>query len=427
MAEARVYTVYEVFGMSRDVPPNYAVRTAVDAAFVDALTQDKHIVVHGSSKQGKTSLRKFNLSDGEHLVITCSNKWALRDLHTAILKAAGYVVEGTTTRTVGGDFKIRAEIKAGIKVPFVDVGGGGGTDVGHHTENKVEGRSLELDPTDVNDIITGLTEAETPKYIVLEDFHYLPEETQKDFAVALKAFHESSAFSFIVIGVWIDENRMTQHNGDLGGRVISVNVDKWDEDDLRRVISAGAELLDVEFDPSFIDAVVRSAMDSVWIVQEACKLACEAAGVFQTQNGKTQVTGDGVALVKQVVDSDSARFNGFLTHFADGFKATRLDMYRWLLYAVVTADPGSLESGISYNEISKVINAAHPEEKINLGNITLSLAAISTLQVNKLAVKPIVLDYDQTARRLAVVDRSFLVWLQHQQRSDLLETIGVEV
>ena len=137
------------------------------------------------------------------------------------------------------------------------------------------------------------------------------------------------------------------------------------------------------------------------------------------------MTGDGDALVKQVVDSDSARFNGFLTHFADGFKATRLDMYRWLLYAVVTADHGSLESGISYNEISKVINAAHPEEKVNLGNITLSLAAISTLQVNKLAVKPIVLDYDQTARRLAVVDRSFLVWLQHQERSDLLETIGV--
>ncbi|MBN9158340.1 ATP-binding protein [Microbacterium sp.] len=425
MAEARTYTVYEVFGMSRDVPPNYAVRADVDAAFVDALTQDKHIVVHGSSKQGKTSLRKFNLSEDEHLVITCSNKWALRDLHTAILKAAGYVVEGTTTRTVGGDFKIRAEIKAGLKIPFVEMGGAGGTDVGHHKENKVEGRSLELDPTDVNDIIAGLTEAETPKYIVLEDFHYLPEETQKDFAVALKAFHESSNFSFIVVGVWIDENRMTQHNGDLGGRVISVNVDKWNEDDLRRVISAGAELLRIEFDPVFVDTVVRSAMDSVWIVQEACKLACEAAGVFQTQGGNTTVTGDGDALVKQVVDSDSARFNGFLTHFADGFKATRLDMYRWLLYAVVTADHGSLESGISYNEISKVINAAHPEEKVNLGNITLSLAAISTLQVNKLAVKPIVLDYDQTARRLAVVDRSFLVWLQHQERSDLLETIGV--
>jgi hypothetical protein len=426
MAEAHGYTVYEVFGMSRDVPPNYAVRTAVDTAFVDALTQDKHIVVHGSSKQGKTSLRKFNLSDSEHLVITCSNKWALRDLHTAILKAAGYVVEGTTTRTVGGDFKIRAEIKAGIKVPFVEMGGGGGTDVGRHTENKVEGRSLELDPTDVNDIITGLTEAETPKYIVLEDFHYLPEETQKDFAVALKAFHESSAFSFIVVGVWIDENRMTQHNGDLGGRVISVNVDKWDEEDLRRVIFAGADLLRVEFDQDFLDALLRSAMDSVWIVQEACKLACEAAGVFQTQTTQTRVSGDGGALVKQVVDSDSARFNGFLTHFADGFKTGRLDMYRWLLYAVVTADPSTLESGISYNEISKVINAAHPEEKINLGNITLSLAAISKLQVNKLAVKPIVLDYDQTARRLAVVDRSFLVWLQHQQRSDLLETIGVE-
>ena len=40
------------------------------------------------------------------------------------------------------------------------------------------------------------------RYIVLEDFHYLPTEAQKDFAVALKAFHEASQICFIVVGVW---------------------------------------------------------------------------------------------------------------------------------------------------------------------------------------------------------------------------------
>ncbi|MEV5012549.1 hypothetical protein AB0K74_44980, partial [Streptomyces sp. NPDC056159] len=44
-----------------------------------------------------------------------------------------------------------------------------------------------------------------------------PEETQKDFAVALKAFHESSSFTFIVVGVWLQENGLVQFNGDLSG------------------------------------------------------------------------------------------------------------------------------------------------------------------------------------------------------------------
>ncbi|MBS3178358.1 MULTISPECIES: ATP-binding protein [unclassified Pseudoclavibacter] len=420
--------MYDVFGMSRDVPANYAVRQAVDKAFVDALTQDKHIVIHGSSKQGKTSLRKFNLGEGDHLVVTCSNKWALRDLHTAVLKAAGYVVEGTTTRTVSGDFKIRVEARAGIKVPLVgEFGGAAGTDAGHTEQTTQQGQALELDPNDVNDVISGLQNAEAPKYLVLEDFHYLPEDTQKDFAVALKAFHESSLYSFIVVGVWIDENRMTQHNGDLGGRVVSINVDKWREVDLREVVNEGARLLAIDFAPEFVDAVLESAMDSVWIVQEACKIACEAAGVFATMSDRTLVSADGTAIVKAVVDSDSARFNGFLTHFAEGFQSARLEIYRWLLYAVIMADSSQLEKGVSYGEISRAINDAHPEQKVNAGNITIALAAIARLQVNKLAVKPIVLDYDQTARRLAVVDRSFLVWLQHQDQSDLLEIIGVDV
>lgn len=419
-------SVYDVFGMSRDVPPNYVVRQAVDGAFVDALTQNKHIVIHGSSKQGKTSLRKYNLSTGEYIVVTCSNKWELRDLHTAILKAAGYVVEGTTTHTVNGGFKIRAEIKAGIKLPFVGLGGSGGTELEHDEATSVEGASLELDPSDVNDIITGLTSADAPRYIVLEDFHYLPEETQKDFAVALKAFHESSPYSFVVVGVWIDENRMTQHNGDLGGRVISVNVDKWTDEDIRRVIEEGGRLLNVTFTTGFIDAVVSSAKESVWIVQEACKIACEQAGVFKRPAVTAEVDADGAAIVKQVVDSDSARFNGFLTHFAEGFQAARLDIYRWILYTVIVFDPAALEGGISYPVISRTINESHPEGKVNAGNITIALAAVSRLQVNKLGLKPIVLDYDQTARRLAVVDRSFLVWMQHQDRSDLLATIGLD-
>jgi hypothetical protein len=45
---------------------------------------------------------------------------------------------------------------------------------------------------------------------------------------------------------------------------------------------------------------------------------------------------------------------------------------------------------------------------------------VASLQVGKTAIKPIILDYDETNRRRNVVDRSFLIWIQHQDRDELL-------
>jgi len=63
----------------------------------------------------------------------------------------------------------------------------------------------------------------------------------------------------------------------------------------------------------------------------------------------------------------------------------------------------------------------HPEgAALNLGNLTQALQATASLQVKK-DIKPIVLDYDQTNLRLSVVDRGFLIWIENQDRSELLE------
>jgi len=115
---------------------------------------------------------------------------------------------------------------------------------------------LELDPEDVNDIITAL--ADLKQFIVLEDFHYLPVETQKDFSVALKAFHEQSRLCFIIVGVWLEENRLTVYNGDLTGRIVSVNADTWTHEELRTVINTGEALLNVQFADSFKDILDSS-------------------------------------------------------------------------------------------------------------------------------------------------------------------------
>lgn len=410
----------DVFGVARELPKNYVVRDSVDQSLVDALARDQHIVIYGSSKQGKTCLRKYNLKADEYRLVTCGNKWTLSQLHSAILKEAGYVVEGSTTRTVTGELKVNAKLGGGFNIFGNKAQAEAGTEAGGTRERKIETAPLELDPADVNDIIAALEFAECPQFIVLEDFHYLPEETQRDFAVALKAFHEDSNFCFIVVGVWRDQNRLVQHNGDLTGRVVAIDADRWTVDELRDVIESGESYLNITFSDQFKNELLKGCFSNVFVVQESCRLACERAGVFGTMSDAVVIQADAAELIKEAVDAHSGRYTAFIINFALGFQTSQLEMFKWLLWPVLTADVEELERGLKYGYIRSALNDHHPAAPINAGNITQALQSVASLQVGRMGIKPIILDYDETNRRLSVVDRSFLIWLQHQDRSELL-------
>jgi hypothetical protein len=423
------HKVTDVYGTNREIPLNYVPRDKVDGALVDSLTRDKHIVVFGSSKQGKTSLRKYNLKDDEYIVVTCSNKWTLAELHAAVLKQAGYTIEQSTTRTVSGSNKINAKAGGKFRAGIVELQLGiGGENEQADSTSTVE-TSLELDPEDVNDIIRALQDIGFDAFIVLEDFHYLSEDTQRDFAVALKAFHEASPYCFIVVGVWLDENRMIQHNGDLTGRVVTVNADAWSTEELREVIAQGEELLNIGFDENFKAELVQGCFDSVYVVQEACYRACVASKIHATQENHCVVGLDlsAASVIKDVIDGESARYNSFLIGYSSGFMDTDLEMYRWILAAVLETPPQDLEEGLSYADLRKYMSENHPRgPSLNPGNLTQALLSTASLQVGKMKIKPIVLDYDQSGRRLNVVDRSFLIWLQYQNVEETLSLIDLE-
>lgn len=415
----------EVFGVSRDVPKNYVERSAVDTALLDALTEKKHIVIHGSSKQGKTNLWKNTLNPADYVRITCLNTWGLENIHEALLKAVGYRIERSTTQTHSGGASVHATLTGQLKVPLIGKAEAeGGMEGRFDTERARETAPLDLDLSDVNDVIEALSKAGAPPYLILDDFHYLPPDAQENFAIALKSFHEASDYTFLVVGVWLEENRLLQFNGDLGGRSVSINADRWSVDELTRVISEGERLLNVEFESGFRKELVESVNESVWVVQEACSQACKAAGVLESARLTVRVEGVARDLITQVVNQDSARYRGVLSRFVEGFQQTRLEMYRWIAFSALQLTPDELRSGIPLSQISAVINANHPERPVNAGNITQALKSTASLQVGKLKIKPIVFDYDETDRRLNVVDRGFLLWFEHQNRAELLAELG---
>ncbi len=413
----KTFTIDEVFGISRDLPLNYVDRTDVDEKLLENLTREKHIVVYGSSKQGKTSLRKHCLEESDYIVVQCSNKWSIEDILANILKRAGFKITQSEKKTISGKNKILASLSAS----FFGLGSKIGADQENAESAETTQSELELDPSDVNDVIDALRRINFEKYIVLEDFHYLSTEAQKDFSVSLKAFHEASKICFIVVGVWLEENRLIVFNGDLTGRLIAIDADKWTETELRRVIDSGAKLLNLTFDPVFEAELIKESYGSVYIVQETCRQACLLAGVRQTKAMPEQV-GAGVAtrdIVKAIADQQGGRYRSFLSQFAIGFQETQLEMYKWLLYPVLEANAEKLEMGFTYADLRRSVKEHHPRGKaLNLGNLSQALQSTASLQVTK-NIKPIILDYDQTNTRLNIVDRGFVIWLQNQDRLSL--------
>ncbi|MDA0242223.1 MAG: hypothetical protein OT477_02305 [Chloroflexi bacterium] len=420
MKDKNNFRANEVFGLSRDLPLNYITRETIDQALIDNLTRDKHIVIYGSSKQGKTSLRKYCLEDQDYIVVQCSNKWSLAELNAAILKQAGYEVTQSTTKTVSGRNRLMAKISAGLW------GLGNAEAEGERESENSKSTTitpLELDPEDVNDIIEALKNFK--KFIVLEDFHYLNIEAQKDFAVALKAFHEKSKLCFIIVGVWLEEGRLTVYNGDLTGRTVGINADKWTRQELKEVIVKGENLLNINFADEFKNSLLDECFDSVYIVQEACYKCCHDSGVFHTQEQHPPLTignnVDAKAIVKSVVNEQSGRYTSFISQFASGFQETNLQMYKWLLLPLLVSDVTRIEQGLRLAEIRKALQANHPSgSNLNVGNITQALQSTASLQVDK-DIKPIIIDYDQTNLKLNVVDLGFLIWLNNQDRNELLE------
>lgn len=347
-----MHTVDDVFGVVREVPLNYVPRVSVDQKLIDSLSRTKHIVIHGGSKQGKTCLRKHCLNDDDYIVVQCSNRWSVVDVNTNILKRAGFEVTQSSERSSSGRQKILAKFSA--KLAGLGIGLDGEKEELHG--DKVVTSPLTIDPEDVNDLIGALDSIGFSKFVVLEDFHYLSPESQQDFAIELKALHEGSGFCMIVVGVWLEENRLIVYNGDLTGRVIPIDADEWKAEELKEVIETGGRLLKVEFEDEFVEQLLEGCFDSVAIVQECCRRACHEAQVFKELDSSEKVhyAGSVDDLIRDVVNEQSGRYQAFITNFADGFQDTRLEMYRWLLWPVLTADPKQLESWIDLRGHTKI-------------------------------------------------------------------------
>jgi len=288
----------------------------------------------------------------------------------------------------------------------------------------MERKQFEIRINNPNDIIRVLSEADFHKYIVLEDFHYLSQDVQESISYDLKAFYDNSPYIFIIIGVWLESNRLLLYNGDLSGRINTISADSWKTNQLYDVIKAGEALLNIRFGDGVAKEIVLQSRRNVGLLQEIAYRLCEGYGVWRTQD-EYKIIGSRIdvrAVLNDIAEEQRPRFKNFIVQFSKGLTETKHQLYKWIMLFVLDSSIEDIVHGLHVDKIYCYINESHKNKySIQRNAVVHALENIYKVQ-DKHKVQPLIFNY--ASETLKVVDSNFLVFLSMQYKNELRDLLN---
>jgi hypothetical protein len=269
----------DVFGLNKaNNPASYVVRD-VETKFLAALkdTAVNAIVIYGMSKQGKSSLLRHALQ-GKDCIITDGNRGlSLEDLFHDLLHRAGFEYQ-------------QSEVNGEIRLSWF----WGGLGLGGRDKRT----PLPIRINNPASVATYLAEFRKKPIIVVDQFHTLDVDVQRQFASAIATF-AGQGCKIIVIGTWTDSGYLIKYNTNLIGNVREFSFEEWTPADLHAVLNTGLPLLNLgELSEGVRRSLVARSAGNVALLQELtkfCLLPFEEEGKIEKAVGKLDVARVGAA------------------------------------------------------------------------------------------------------------------------------------
>lgn len=425
-----MHQTVDVFGVRSKLIKSYIEREDVDSRFKDALKSGNEVIVYGSSKQGKTSLILKHLDEDQYIKVECSPQTTPVDIYKSVLRQIGVTfIESETTDAsyehggkVGGSFR--------VKIPFFGDTKASGEiqDKSTNNSSKIESH-VEYNLTLAQDVSELLKVNNFNKFIVLENFHYLPHEVQQTLAYDLRIFQDHH-YIFVVLGIWREANRLVQFNGDLLDRVTEVAVEPWEKPDFLKVIAKGEELLNVDF--SYVKGrLVDESFDSIGVVQEICKLCCQLAGVNSTADEPVVIKEEHLqqAMGKKAEEYGVRHIRNFESFVdirvrvsAQSGKPSLAYPY-YFIRLLLTEEFENIQRGMTRGYLLEAIrNIHHRPDDVRSSDLGQFLHNLTQHQIGK-GIQPPFVDYDRGGKVLKIIDSSLYFFLKHCDREEIADDI----
>lgn len=416
----KVISGQSVFGVkgSGTIPKTYFERS-VDKQFSSYMKRvdndRKHIIIYGSTQQGKTSLIRNYINKNsidDYLEIKCGHDWTVYTVHVMLLKrlfknSTIYVSEHSTS---SAQRKVILEID----------------------QKPLEKITREINANDINDVIELINnppaESSTTikKWIVLENFHFLSQIEQVKLVSTLRDIYESTNIRFIIIGMWLSTNRIGSLSNQLNGKYEEINIHIWELEDIKSVISKGEKELSVSFG-ALKEKIASMSQGSIYLAQRVCEEVCNNSDILtNTDFDENEVDID--TIIKEIVHNDYRYYFNILVGLIGRYKFETDEVIQLVIsYILSAADTKELEEGIEFENIETYVRKRHSSSsQLSSLDIINKLASLYSLQVknNPMAI---ILEYAVFEMKLKILERGFILWVTNQEnREQLLTRLGID-
>lgn len=427
----------QVFGVSRDQVATYIERETVDQALNSALKETRQIIIYGSSKQGKTSLLNRHVEQKNRVIVHCGPTMTAEDIYRSFLRQQGVEIVTEKSSGTSRDMGTSISAKFTAMIPFFGEGSAetkGDIKAGTKQDEKIKAIEFNLaNAQDVGELLQQVGGSRMYFY-VLENFHYLTDDVQRQMAFDLRTFEEMR-IRFVILGVWRERNRLVQYNGDLQDRIAEVPVEPWEVSDFQRIVDKGSEILRVTFSPEVGERIFTEAHGSVAVVQELLKKICQRAGITESiPNENAKVYLADIAQLENAIDDKvaeyAARHVRSLESIAAGSRARRtteetsaLFLPYHLVRVMVHCTYNELKDGIERKTLLQLIQGKHrTPDNVRTSDVTGMLSRLAALQANQNIVPPL-FDFDPGTRRVKVVDSTLYFFIDNCDPEEVMAEI----
>jgi hypothetical protein len=418
-------TTQEVFGSRTASNPLAYVVRGVEQQFNEALLNERFaaITIYGTSKQGKSSLRRNVLSDEACSLIRATLDVGREGLFRELLNQVG--ADGGTTRGVGNKDEHRGGLSLNpLKWLGVDLSAGWRREQTRSTSTK----DVEIDYSVTSAVARRYKQVAGPRPIVIDNFHYVDLDVQRQLATDILAFADAG-IKTIVLGTWTAQDYLRRFNADLARRTRSLSIEPWTEADLTKVLAAGEELLRVRFTPGVKDAFVQKSAGNVSLLQDAAQEYLIGQGVKETC--PTLRTIDDVRSLTEVfrniaaelADDTTERFRKIAT-IGEPWIHNKSQMY-WITKAFLRDQESTNVAGVSLDRLIASANNLLPLATLT-ETISKEVAALlvkhTLLGEQQKQFRTPIIAYDEERDRLFVVD-SWTLFTLRRHRTEIAEAL----
>lgn len=394
-------TVYEVFqssGVPKYTRVNIEDHNLRILSFLS--TPGEHLIIHGPSKSGKSTLWVSQVGESNAIKIPCSNSTTLESVYKDIVDELDIFFRDSEKV----DDKTKSGFKADLKSKIYGVlEGGFGAALEKERGETASKQRLTVPQLGSRNISKYLKIAD--KYVVLENIHYSSQEFRNDLAKELHNFSDYDC-KWIIVGVQHQADQVFIENRDLVGRLKELKAGNFNKEQVLEIITLGENKLNIRFSEKIKNAIFEESSGNAALVQDIAKHICVLSRIFSRQEQLTDIS-DNELLTNAcltIASSSEQVYRKFCDDIAKGGRSDgSSNKYKWFLKLIKEKNipiTGMLNTEV-YRLITELGHAG-----ITQTSVTQGLQYTNTLQ-KKRNINPPVMEYDEDKSRLYLLDPYF--------------------